>query len=182
MNTKMLRVLALLMILAFIILINGCDRIGLRRSNSQKEQEVHNPVNEESALQDQEKIDELAAAIASETLPALPDKKYGRKNPFSPLVSSRPRTVTRPQPKPNNYRNENRKEIVGNFTVRLSAIVGKKALFEVDGGNETVSTGSKIAGMTVAEVKNDRVILEKENSQPVIIKTGKQVKIPKPSK
>jgi len=164
MRVKIFKVLALLMLAALVIGTISCDRIGLSWPRSQKKQNVKNP---QPVLPDPQKTDE---PTVSETLPPLPPNKYGRENPFAPLVvASRPGPKPKPEPKP-----------IETITVRLSALLGGTAIFVVDGANKSVSVNGEVAGMTVAEVKEDKVVLKRANKELITINVGDQIEVPKP--
>ena len=173
MNIKIRRALASLILITFVVLINGCDRIDLRRSGSKNKQNASSSADRKLMSSDQEKVAD--SVTVSETLPALPNNKYGRDNPFSPLVRS-----SRSGARPAVSKEEEKPKVIESFTVRLSAIFGDTAIFVVDGQNKSVSVGGEVAEMTVEKIEGDQVTLKREKIQPIIIKTGSQIKIPKP--
>jgi len=104
----------------------------------------------------------------------LPRNQYGRTNPFQPLVGAR-----RPSPQRTNSSSKPALEgIIKQFAnqgplVQLTAIFGEQAIFKVEGSSKTVKAGDTLAGMDVASIGEDEVILNKGDKN-LVMKLGEE--------
>ena len=150
--------LTVIILLLFVVAINGCDRTTANQSSAAKNQtdgrfpaQVSTPPEQ---VDSDEPADENPALV-------LAPKNYGRKNPFVPLVRSRSRSGTGTARKPSatqakTTESEPKKEVI----IRLSAVLGEDAaIFEENGVSKSASTGDTIGGLKVLEIKSDEVLL-----------------------
>ena len=150
--------LTVIILLLFVVAINGCDRTTANQSSAAKDQTNRKPPVQVSPSPEQvdsdEPTDENPALV-------LAPKNYGRKNPFVPLVRSRSRSGTGSVSRPSatqvkTTESEPKKEVI----IRLSAVLGENAAIFVENGvSKSASTGDTIGGLKVLEIKSDQVLL-----------------------
>ena len=155
--------------------------IGSGRSDST--QTKNKPPDEEVTSPDQEKavdtnvagnnINRISEIEDTERRRELSKRGYGRSNPFEPIVVSRRSRQSGPAKTSASTGESNQLPYM-----RLTAVLGETAIFEVDAGSKTVSVGDVVAGMNVVEIRENQVILNKGNKLYSIMLRGQLKAVP----
>ncbi len=163
MNIKMLGIVILLLSMTFVLGMDGCNRSGTGKTEAVVSES--NPPTQKPDPSAQADSDE-SEDYNPET--SLSPREYGRENPFAPLVAESRRSTRRAANttavsriiRSDATRTETKAE---ETTISLTAVLGDAAIFEERGLSRSVSVGETIAGMEVLEIRNDEVVLSKEN-------------------